>query len=85
MQIREGDRIFQGGPNNSEILVLGSKNFSKIKIIILSGGPSISIYLNRVKLNKGSTFCMTGPLATVQGLTTPFNFNKYLLKLKRCC
>ena len=31
MQIREG-KIFQGGPNNLEILVRGSKIFRKIEI-----------------------------------------------------
>ena len=56
MQIR-GDKIFQGGPNNSEILVLGSKNFSKIEIYYPEG-PNISIYLDWVELNNG------GPLFT---------------------
>ena len=29
MQMREGDKVFQGGPNNSEILVPGVQKFQQ--------------------------------------------------------
>ena len=57
----KGDKIFQRGPNISENVFRGSKNFNKIEINY-PGSKYFDIFGPGGTKNGGSTFHVTGPI-----------------------